>query len=120
MAKFVVYLTVQPTVEDKLAMDEVFGFMLDGVTYVTDGVRPDVLPDFTVEYSGLVGEKSGHRYVTLHYEDNVFLKASFTGLGMAALASEIGNRTLEELVDKANHSPDNILHLHRRPMYSHQ
>lgn len=119
MAKFVVYLTVQPTVEDMLAMDEAFGFMLSGVTYVTDGERPDVLPDFTVEYGGLVGVKSGHRYVTLHYEDeDVFIKASFTGLGMAALASEIGNRTLEELVVKANHSPDNILHLHRRPMYS--
>lgn len=39
MAEFVVDLRVQPSVEDKLAMDEAFG-SLSKVTYVTDGVRP--------------------------------------------------------------------------------
>nr|KAF9419368.1 hypothetical protein BGZ76_004249 [Entomortierella beljakovae] len=115
MAEFVVYLRVQPTDEDRSAMDSAFDFMLPRVIYVTDGVAPDVVPSFSVEYSGLVGEKSGHRYVTLHYDEGVVIKASFSGLGMAALASEIGNRTLEELVDKADHSPDEILHLHRGP-----
>ncbi|KAF8923513.1 hypothetical protein BGZ47_004709, partial [Haplosporangium gracile] len=98
MAEIVVYLRVQPTPEDKLAMDTAFDFILPSVTYVTDGVKPDVNPTFTVEYNGLVGEESGHRYVTLHYErENVVIKASFSGLGMAALASEIGNRTVREL-----------------------
>lgn len=121
MAEFVVYLRVQPTVEDKLAMDKAFG-SLSRVTYVTDGVNPDVNPRFTVEYNGLVGETSGRRYVTLHYEaEGVVIKASFSGLAMAVLAYDIGNRTVDELVDKADCSPDKIMYLYRSPFspYTH-
>ncbi|KAF9433055.1 hypothetical protein BGZ76_009953 [Entomortierella beljakovae] len=118
MAEIVVYLRVQPTLEDKAEMDKEFDFILPSVTYVTDGVEPDVVPSFTVEYNGLVGEETGLKYVTLHYEGGVVIKASFSGLGMAALASEIGNRSLKELVSKANRLPDQILHLHiTHPIY---
>lgn len=117
MAEFVVYLRVQPTVEDKLAMDEAFGSS-SRVIYVTDGVKPDITPPFTVEYNGLVGETSGRRYVTLHYEShNVVIRAAFSGLGMAVLAFDIGNRTVDELVDKSDYSPDKIMYLYRSPFY---
>jgi hypothetical protein len=117
MAEFVVYLRVQPTPEDKQAMDDEFDSMLPRVTYVTDGVRPkDMNPCFTVEYNSLVGETSGRRFVTLHYEpEDVVIKASFTGLGMAALAAGIGNRSLDDLVDKAEHSPDQIMYVYVSP-----
>lgn len=98
-------------------MDKAFGSSLDEVAYVSDGVKLDVAPrSFSVEYCGLVGEKSGLPYVTLHYEDrNILVKASFNGLSMAALADEIGNRTVQELVDKASYHPDNILGYYRGP-----
>lgn len=66
-----------------------------------------------MEYNGLVGETSGHRYVTLHYEaEGIVIKTTFSGLGMVALAADIGNGTVDELVDKADYSPDKIMHLY--------
>lgn len=117
MSTILVYLTVQPTPQHKLAMDKAFSFMLDRVAYVSDGVKPDVTSaGYSVEYNGLVGEMSGLPYVTIHYEDeDIFIKTSFNGLTSAALAAEIGNRTLEELVDKASYHPDNILGQYRGP-----
>ncbi|KAF9899486.1 hypothetical protein EC991_008805 [Linnemannia zychae] len=115
MAEIVVYLRVQPTPEDKLAMDEAFGYILPKVMYVSNGVEPDVAPPMTVEYNGLVGRESGWRYMTVYYpSENFVVKASFRGLGMIALAYDIGNRTFAELLDKATLFPDNILHLYRR------
>ncbi|KAF9398807.1 hypothetical protein BGZ76_008030, partial [Entomortierella beljakovae] len=79
-------------------MDEAFSYQLPNVIYATDDTIIDKSAPFTVEYNGLVGEESGLRYVTLHYEcENVVIKASFRGLESALIAAEIGNRTLDEL-----------------------
>ncbi|KAF9434458.1 hypothetical protein BGZ76_007998 [Entomortierella beljakovae] len=113
MIVYVVYLRVQPSVEDKKAMDDAFSFALPHVMYVTDVVKPDVIPYIYVEYNGLVGETSGQHYVTLHYvEENVVIKASFSGLRMAMLGYEMGKFLVEELVDKAKRAPDNIMYLY--------